>query len=67
MQLRPVSVYHPIDRKRYNWGSAPVPLSRDVVLRARPRLPLADCYLDPPTGDQLHAPPLPGEATWKSR
>lgn len=46
-------VYRPIDEARYNWGSAVVALRGDVVLRERPRLPLASCYLDPPTGDQL--------------
>src|SRR5687768_14163045 len=46
-------VYRPIDEKRYNWGSAVVALSPDTVLRERPRLALASCYLEPPTGDQL--------------
>ncbi len=47
------SVYHPIDRKRYNWGSAVVALSSSVVLSERERLPLATCYLEPPKARQL--------------
>jgi endonuclease/exonuclease/phosphatase family metal-dependent hydrolase len=34
-------------------GSAVVSFRSDLLLRARPRLPLADCYLDPVTGDAL--------------
>ncbi|MGE0039594.1 MAG: endonuclease/exonuclease/phosphatase family protein [Vicinamibacterales bacterium] len=54
-ELQERAVYHPIDAKRYNWGSAVV-LSRDgLTLRERPGIPLAECYLDPTSGDQLPA------------
>jgi exonuclease III len=38
--------YRPIDRSRYNWGSAVVALKRGLGLRERVRVPLANCYLD---------------------
>lgn len=50
-----MSVYQPIDEKhpRYKWGSAVVALRSDLVLRARPRIPLAGCNMNPPTGAEL--------------
>ena len=35
------------------WGSAIVALRSDLVLRERPRVPLAGCKMNPPTGDAL--------------
>jgi exonuclease III len=46
-------VYRPIDENKYNWGSAVVAIRSDLILRARPRIPLASCYLTPVTGDEL--------------
>lgn len=42
-----MSVYHPIDEKhpRYRWGSAVVAFRPNLVLRERPRVPLADCRM----------------------
>jgi Endonuclease/Exonuclease/phosphatase family len=47
------SVYRPIGTDTYQWGSAVVALRSGLQLRGRPRIPLADCYLTPVTGDQL--------------
>lgn len=47
------SVYRPINKDKYNWGSAVVSFRADLVLRERPRVPLADCYLTPVVGAQL--------------
>jgi hypothetical protein len=46
-------VYHPIDKNKYNWGSAVVALRSDLVLRERRRVPLASCYLNPVAEDEL--------------
>lgn len=48
-------VYRAIDpnHPRYRWGSAVVSFREDLTLRARPRIPLADCNMQPPTGDQI--------------
>ena len=50
-----MSIYRPVDatNPRLAWGSAVVSLRPDLVLRARPRVPLADCYTTAVTGDQL--------------
>ena len=50
-----MSVFHPIDEKhpRYRWGSAVVAFRSDLVLRERPRVPLADCKMKPVTGSEL--------------
>ncbi len=50
-----MSVYHPINEKhpRYRWGSAVVALSPDLVLRERPRVPLADCQMKPVAANEL--------------
>ncbi len=49
------SVYRPVDatNPRLAWGSAVVSLRSDLVVRARPRIPLADCYTTAVTDDQL--------------
>lgn len=49
------AVYQPIDAKnpRLAWGSSVVSLREGLVLKARPRVPLADCYTVGVTGDQL--------------
>ncbi len=49
------SVYRPIDatNPRLAWGSAIVSLRPNLVLRARPRVPLAECYTKSVTADQL--------------
>jgi hypothetical protein len=46
-------VYRPIDQNRYRWGSAVVALRPGLKLRERPRVPLANCYLTPVSGDEL--------------
>lgn len=47
--------YRPIDEtnRHYRWGSAVVGLNTDFEVKARPRKPLPDCYMTPPTGDEL--------------
>jgi hypothetical protein len=47
------SVYRPIGENTFKWGSAVVALRSDLILRARPRVPLANCYLTPVIGDEL--------------
>jgi exonuclease III len=41
------SVYHPIDKNKYNWGSAVVALRPGLVLQPRQRVRLEECYLAP--------------------
>lgn len=46
-------VYQPIDKKRYNWGSAVVALRSDLKLQGRRRVSLEKCYLSPVAADAL--------------
>lgn len=48
-----VPAFEPIDKVRYNWGSAVIALSSAVSIRPRARVRLADCYLTPVKDDQL--------------
>lgn len=50
-----ISAYRPIDatNPRLDWGSAVVSFRPDIILKARPRVPLADCYTVSIKGDQV--------------
>lgn len=50
-ELKPV--YHPIDAKRYNWGSAVVVFQPGLRVKERRRIPLEKCYLTPVDADAL--------------
>ncbi len=49
------AAYHHIDERNphYHWGSAVVVLNPAFSLRERPRVSLADCYMNPAKGDVL--------------
>lgn len=46
-------VYVPIDKARFNWGSAVVALHPDLRIQPRRRVALADSYLDAVAPDEL--------------
>jgi exonuclease III len=48
-----MSVYQPIEQRRYNWGSAVVAFRPGLTLRPRVRVTLSDCYFKGPAADEL--------------